>query len=77
MSPEERDAINRLLDTAAGAASQKAALKWISEYLEEGHILDLPAPKALLRALESFAGRSEADLALRTRAENLMRKYRR
>lgn len=77
MSPEEQDAIDRLLDPEASAANQKATLKWFAEYLEESHILNLPSPKAILQALESFSKRNKVEAALKNRAKNLIKKYQR
>lgn len=77
MSAEETEAIARLLDTAATTAKQKAALKWFAEYLEEGYILNLPPSKAIVQALETFSKRAKVESALKTRAKNLIKKYRR
>ncbi|HKK17916.1 MAG TPA: hypothetical protein VJ952_04470 [Opitutales bacterium] len=77
MSLEENDAIARLLDPEASAFRQKAALKWIEEYLEESYILNLAMPNAVLRALEKFSKRSKADKSLKLRANKLINKYER
>lgn len=77
MSAEENEAIDRLLDADATTAKQKAALKWFAEYLEEGYILNLPPSKAIVQALETFSKRAKVEAALKTRAKNLIKKYRR
>ncbi|NQY32640.1 MAG: hypothetical protein HRT56_05660 [Coraliomargarita sp.] len=77
MSAEENEAIDRLLDADATTAKQKAALKWFAEYLEEGYILNLPPSKAIVQALETFSKRATVEAALKTRAKNLIKKYRR
>lgn len=75
MSAEENDAIDKLLDSNAGASQQKATLKWFAEYLEESYILNIRASKAVMQALETFSKKSKADATLKTRAKNLIKKY--
>jgi len=75
MNDEENEAIERLLDPEASAAKQKTELKWIAEYLEESHILNLPPPKAIIRALETYSKRSKVDSSLNSRARNLIKNY--
>lgn len=77
MNDEENDAIAGLLNPEANARQQKAALKWLSEYLEESYILSLPTPKAVIRALEKFSKRSQVESSLKARAKNLVQKYER
>lgn len=75
MSPDEKEAAERLLDKDATSAKQKSALKWFAEYLEEGYILNLPAPRELIAALETFSKRTKVEAALKTKAKNLIKKY--
>lgn len=75
MSPEEQEQIDKLLANDASSSKQKAALKWFAEYLEEGHILNLPPSKAMIQALKTFSARSTVEATLKTRAKNLIRKY--
>ncbi|PXA05066.1 hypothetical protein DDZ13_03620 [Coraliomargarita sinensis] len=77
MSDEENSAIERLLDPDTSTEKRKATLKWLAEYLEESYILNLPTSKEVMQALESFSKRTKADPALKARAKNLIKKYRR
>lgn len=75
MSAEENNAVDRLLNTEASLTQQKTALKWFSEYLEEGYILNLPPSRVIIQGLEIFSKRPKLDAALKTRAKNLIKKY--
>jgi hypothetical protein len=76
MSTEEQDQINSLLDAGATTSQQKAALKWLADYMEESYILNLPISKPVIQGLGSFSKRSKVDATLKGRAEKLIQKYR-
>lgn len=75
MNHEEDKAAEELLNPEASVAQQRSTLKFFAEYLEQGYILNLPAPKSMARALETFSQRSDIDSKLKTRANNLIKKY--
>lgn len=77
MSTEENDAITRLLDPEANAAQQKAALKWLADYMEESYILNLPLSITMMQGLETFSKRNKVEVVLKERAKKLIKKYRR
>ena len=77
MSTEEKTAVDKLLNPEATNAQQKASLKWFSEYLEEGYILNLRPSPVIIKGLETFTKRAGIDAALKTRATNLIKKYKR
>ncbi len=76
MPNEETITIQRLLDPQSSAAQQRAALRWLADYLEQGYILNLRPSRDLLRGLEDFAAQPQSDAALKKRAANLHKKYR-
>ncbi|ADE54791.1 hypothetical protein [Coraliomargarita akajimensis] len=75
MSTEEQSAIDKLLDPESTSAQLKSTLKWFAEYLEENHILNLPTSRSVRYALADFVDESNAPAALKTRAKNLIKKY--
>ena len=75
MSAEEQQVIDKLLNIESGVTQQRAALKWLSEYLEQGYILNLRPSRAIMNALEDFAEMPQIDATLSKRAVNLRKKY--
>ena len=71
----ETELIRKLLDSSLSPSKRSAALKVLSEYLEETYILDLPISKEVLAALSKIAKKAGEDAGLRKTATRLLKKY--
>lgn len=76
MDHNESDTIEKLLAPTSSEAQQRAALKRLSELLEETYILNLPPSKQILKALETYSKRSKAPATSAKKAAKLHKQYR-
>jgi len=76
MSPEEENAVETLLAKDSSIRLQQTTLTWFANYFEECHILNLPVPRELLAALETFSTRRTGEAKLKSRAKHLIKTYR-
>ena len=77
MNTEEERQIEKLLGPSSNLCSHNAAIEWISNYLEEGDILNLPASKESLAALISYSKSKNADPLLKRKCLKLLKQYKR
>lgn len=75
MNNEVNQTIDKLLDKTASRAQRSAALKRVSEVLEEDYILNLPPQRPILKALNTLAGRSAVEPAVKSKAKRLVKEY--
>lgn len=77
MNAEEEKQIEKLLSPASNLCNQKAALTWLSNYLEEGDILNLPPSTQTLTALKKFSSGAKVDKLLKQTALKSLKQYQR
>lgn len=75
MDVEETQTIEKLLGAESSAEGQKAALKRLSEMLEETYILNLPPSKKILSALNRYAKKTGTPASLAKRAAKVHNQY--
>lgn len=75
MDIESSENIERLLAPHSSEPQQKAALKRLSEMLEETYILNLPPSKPILKALLTYSKKAKAPDTLAKRAAKLHKQY--
>lgn len=76
MDIEASENIEKLLAPHSSESQQKAALKRLSEMLEENYILNLPPSKPILIALLSYSKKIKAPDSLAKRAAKIHKEYR-
>jgi hypothetical protein len=77
MNAEEEQQIEKLLSDKSNSCNQNAALSWLSNYLEEGDILNLPPSKRTLDALKQFSADANSDELLKSNAKKTLKQYQR
>ncbi len=77
MNAEEENQIEKLLSDKSNPCNQKAALTWLTNYLEEGDILNLPPSKRTLDALKAFSAKRDSDKLLKSNAKKALKQYQR
>jgi len=75
MDLEESENIEKLLAPHSTAAQATAALKRLSELLEETYILNLPPSKHILEALDTFSKKPKIEASLARRATKIRDQY--
>ncbi len=77
MNAEEENQIEKLIGPSSNLCNHNAAIEWISNYLEEGDILNLPASTSSLDALAAYSKSKNADPVLKKKCEKLIKQYKR
>ncbi|MGJ8652246.1 MAG: hypothetical protein ACSHX8_03130 [Opitutaceae bacterium] len=75
MSSEVNHNIDVLLSSESKAAQRKAALKYLSEVLEEDYILNLPPQRPILKALDAVSRRASVEPAVKSKSKKLIKEY--
>ncbi|MGJ8648767.1 MAG: hypothetical protein ACSHX4_00285 [Opitutaceae bacterium] len=75
MNDEVNQTIAELLSKSATLAKRRAALKRLSEVLEEDYILNLPPQRPILKGLEKLSEQTGVEPALKSKAKKLIKTY--